>query len=118
MRLQSRNEKKVDFVRSMFGGRRIPIIDPFELSTLFRKAEDGEDWGVLVEKSRRYLMSDSAHQVLKKTKNVLSTCIQGLSAPLEDNIPSRVGKSEAPGIVDDSSRSCPSSLLFVDFKLN
>ena len=71
----------------------------------------------MIEKSRRYLIQDSAHQVLKKTKNVLSTCIQGLSALPEDKILSRGGKSEAPGIVDESSRSCPSSRLSVDFKL-
>ena len=97
----------------------MPITDPFELSTFcFRNAEDWEDWEALVEKSRRYLNEDRAHQVLKKTKKVLSTCIQGLSAPPKDKTPSRVGKTEGPGTVDESSRSCPSSLLSIDFKRN
>ena len=56
--------------------------------------------------------------MLKKTKKVLSACIQALSPPTVDKIPSRVGKLEPAGIVDESSRSCPSSLLSVDFKLN
>ena len=54
MRLRSWNGKRVGFVRSVSGGRRIPIVDPFELSTFVRNVEDGEDWGSLVEKSRRY----------------------------------------------------------------
>ena len=71
-----------------------------------------------MEKSRRYKIEGCAHQVLKKTKNVLSACIQALSTPTEDRIPFRVGKLEPAGIADESSRSCPSSLLSVDFKLN
>ena len=45
MRLLSWNGKKVEFVRSVFGGRRIPIADPFELSTFVRRVEDREDKG-------------------------------------------------------------------------
>ena len=56
MRLRSWNGKRVGFVRSVFGGRRIPIADPFELSTFVQKAADGGGLGSLAEKSRRYLI--------------------------------------------------------------